>query len=135
MPAPLAIQAELAANPTASPTATDLPPPAAAAAQTPQPVAERQLALPLRNDTILGVCQGIGEEFGVHANWLRVPIAGLVMFNWMAALGIYLALGLALLASRLVYPRRAAIAPPRTLPKETVAVSADNSDQPLSAAA
>jgi phage shock protein PspC (stress-responsive transcriptional regulator) len=99
------------------------------------PVAPRQPALPLRNDTILGVCQGIGEEFGFHANWLRVPIAALVIFNWMAAFGIYFALGLALLAARLIYPRRVAAVPAAAAAKENVAVSADNSEQELSAAA
>jgi phage shock protein PspC (stress-responsive transcriptional regulator) len=95
---------------------------------------ERPLALPLRNDTILGVCQGLGEEFGFSANWLRVPIAALVMFNWVAALGIYFALGLALLVARLVYPHRLA-ATSSAVPQSTAARSADNSDEELSAAA
>jgi phage shock protein C len=75
--------------------------------------AERQLALPLRNDTILGVCEAIGEDFGFHANWLRVALAVTVVFSPYVALAIYGALGLAVLLSRLLYPAPRALAAPR----------------------
>ena len=75
--------------------------------------AERQLALPLRNDTILGVCEAIGEDFGFHANWLRVALAVTVVFSPYVALAIYAALGLAVLLSRLLYPAPRALAAPR----------------------
>jgi phage shock protein PspC (stress-responsive transcriptional regulator) len=96
---------------------------------------EAPLALPLRNDTILGVCQGLGEEFGFHANWLRVPIAGLVMFNWVAAFAIYFALGVALMIARLLYPRRTATAQLTVEVAQPAGRSADNNDEQLSAAA
>lgn len=60
--------------------------------------------LPLRDDTILGVCEAIGEDFGFNANILRVPLAALVLWNPFAAIGIYLALGAVVLASRLLFP-------------------------------
>ena len=67
----------------------------------------------LRNDTIFGVCEAIGEDFGFHANFLRVPLAALVIFSPFAALGLYAALGLAVLAARLLFParRQPAVAP------------------------
>lgn len=68
--------------------------------------------LVLRHDTILGVCEGLGEEFGFNPNFLRVPFAAGVLWNPMAILGIYLALGVALLVSRLLYPKAAASSPP-----------------------
>jgi phage shock protein PspC (stress-responsive transcriptional regulator) len=60
----------------------------------------------LRNDTIFGVCEAIGEDFGFHANFLRVPLAALVIFNPFVALGLYAALGVAVLAARLLFPAR-----------------------------
>lgn len=64
----------------------------------------------LRNDTILGVCEAIGEDFGFHANWLRVPLAALVIFSPFAALGLYAVLAVAVLAARLLFPTRRQLA-------------------------
>ena len=60
--------------------------------------------LPLRSHTILGVCEAIGEDFGFNPNYLRIPLAATVLYSPMwAAIG-YFALGLVVLASRLVFP-------------------------------
>jgi len=64
----------------------------------------KQPALPLRSHTILGVCEGIGEDFGFNPTFLRVPLAAGVLFSPMMAIGAYLALGLVVLASRLLFP-------------------------------
>lgn len=69
---------------------------------------DKQTNLFLRNDTLLGVCEGLGEEFGFHANWLRVPFAAGVLWNPLAIFGIYLALGAALAVARWTYPKRSA---------------------------
>jgi phage shock protein PspC (stress-responsive transcriptional regulator) len=61
-----------------------------------------------RNDTILGVCEAIGQDFGFHPNWLRVALAALVYFNPVAVIGGYLALGLVVAISRWVAPDEAA---------------------------
>lgn len=86
-------------------------PAAAAAPLSEQPAASANVFL--RNDTIFGVCEAIGEDFGFHANFLRVPLAALVIFSPFAALGLYAALGLAVLAARLLFParRRSAASP------------------------
>lgn len=81
----------------------------------------------LRNDTIFGVCEAIGEDFGFHANFLRVPLAALVIFSPFAALGLYVALGVAVLAARLLFPARRQVtsapagraADPRTADNQT----------------
>ena len=88
----------------------------------------------LRNDTILGVCEAIGEDFGFNANWLRIPLAGGVLISPLASFGIYVALGLAVLASRLLFPapRRPSLAHPAAEPHER---TADNCEERLSAAA
>ena len=62
-------------------------------------------ALPLRDDTFLGVCEGIGEDFGISGNWLRLAFAGLLFWNPLAALGGYAAAGALVLFSRLVFPK------------------------------
>lgn len=71
---------------------------------------EIQPALPLRSHTILGVCEGIGEDFGINPLFLRVPLATIVLFSPMLAVGAYLALGLVVLASRLIFPKPKAVA-------------------------
>ena len=66
---------------------------------------ENQPALPLRSHTILGVCEGIGEDFGFNPTLLRVPFAAIVLWSPMMAVGAYLGLGLVVLASRLLFPK------------------------------
>ncbi|MDQ3145185.1 MAG: PspC domain-containing protein [Pseudomonadota bacterium] len=88
-------------------------------------------ALPLRNDTILGVCQGLSEDFGIHANWLRVAFAGTFYFNPFLVLGIYFALGLAVAVSRRIAPDElvAAAAPPASPPMLLEAGLAEDADE------
>lgn len=66
---------------------------------------EQNVALPLRSQTLLGVCEAIGEDFGFNANYLRVPLGAIVVFNVWAAVGAYLALGVIVLASRMLFPK------------------------------
>lgn len=64
-----------------------------------------QVALPLRSHTILGVCEAIGEDFGFNPTFLRIPFAAIVLYSPMIAIGAYLALGVVVLASRLLFPK------------------------------
>ena len=66
---------------------------------------ETNFALPLRSHTILGVCEAIGEDFGFNPIILRVPFAASVLWSPIWAIGAYLALGLVVLASRLLFPK------------------------------
>jgi phage shock protein C len=66
----------------------------------------RATALPLRDHTILGVCEAIGEDFGFNPVFLRVPLAACVLFSVKYSIAAYLALGLIVLASRLIFPQR-----------------------------
>ena len=59
----------------------------------------------LRAHTILGVCEAIGEDFGISPYWLRIPLAASVLLSPMMAIGAYLALGGVVLLSRLLFPR------------------------------
>lgn len=58
----------------------------------------------LRNDTILGVCEAIGREFGFHPNWLRVGLAFALFFAPFAVIGGYVALAIPIALARWIYP-------------------------------
>ena len=64
----------------------------------------------MRDDTFFGVCEAIGEDFGFNANWLRVTLAGLLYWFPLAVISAYAAMGVLVLASRLIAPN------PRTQP-------------------
>lgn len=70
-----------------------------------------QTALPLRDDTFLGVCEAIGEDFGFNANLLRVPLAVALLWSPVVVFSIYGVAAVAVFASRmLVRKPRAAVA-------------------------
>ena len=60
----------------------------------------------LRNDTILGVCEAIGQDFGFNPNWLRIAFCAPVYWNPMLVLGVYLGLGLVVASTRYFFPDR-----------------------------
>ena len=64
------------------------------------------IALPLREHTILGVCEGLGEDFGFNPVLLRIPLAVAVIWSPMIAFGAYFGLGAVVLVSRLLFPNR-----------------------------
>ena len=66
---------------------------------------ENQVALPLRSHTILGICEAIGEDFGFNPVLLRIPFAATVLWSPTWSIAAYLALGLVVLASRLLFPK------------------------------
>jgi phage shock protein PspC (stress-responsive transcriptional regulator) len=70
----------------------------------------------LRNDTMLGVCQGLGEDFGFNPIWLRIAFGATLLINPVAVVGTYLGLGVLVATSRLVFPR-----PRRADPASTIA--------------
>ena len=71
-----------------------------------------QVALPLRSHRILGVCEAIGEDFGFNPVFLRIPFAASVIYSPLLAIGAYLALGLAVLGSRMLFPRKPQVEQP-----------------------
>ena len=58
-----------------------------------------------RDDTFLGVCQALGEDFGFNPVFLRIAFAAPLIFAPMLVIEIYLGLGLVVLVSRLLAPR------------------------------
>lgn len=59
-----------------------------------------------RDDTLLGVCEALGEDFGFNPLWLRVSLAVGLLWNPMAMAGIYLGLGALVAVTRWLVPTR-----------------------------
>lgn len=88
--------------------------------------------LPLRAHTILGVCEALGEDFGINPLWFRVPFGASVLISPLWAVVGYLALGIVVLGSRLIAPNS------RTLSatiQETVPANSANDETKLPLAA
>jgi phage shock protein C len=73
----------------------------------------------LRNDTILGVCEAIGRDFGFHPNWLRAGLAVALFFAPFAVIGGYVALAVPVAFARWMYPARSAAQVEQLKPTET----------------
>ena len=87
---------------------------------------ERKVALPLRNDTFLGVCEAIGGDLGFNPNWLRVAFGFLILFNPMVALAAYLSLGIFVAVAHWLFP--AAASKPAAVKAAQVDAADDNDD-------
>jgi phage shock protein PspC (stress-responsive transcriptional regulator) len=110
-----------------------LAPKDAAARDTQPAVHEHQPALPFRGDTMLGVCEGIGQDLGFNPIYLRLVFASLFYFDPMMVVGSYLALGAGLALARWLYPVPAAPVAPAA--DDAAAPTADNEDSERSLAA
>lgn len=64
-----------------------------------------------RPDTMLGICEAVGRDLGFAPNILRLALGISVMFNPLLVLAIYAALGVAVFATRMLWPSRAAATP------------------------
>ena len=64
--------------------------------------------LPLRSDTILGVCEAIGQDFGFNPIYLRLAFIAPLFFAPTAGLAAYLGLGVIVAATRYFAPNKPA---------------------------
>jgi phage shock protein C len=89
--------------------------------------AQANTNLVFRNDTILGVCEAIGHDFGFNPNWLRVAFCAPIYWNPGLVIGAYLALGVLVAATRFAFPDRhadtLAAAPAQLVEIDTTATS------------
>jgi len=69
---------------------------------------ENSVPVTLRSHTILGVCEAIGEDFGFNPVFLRIPFAASVLISPTYAIGAYLLLGVIVLLSRVLSPKKSA---------------------------
>ena len=89
-----------------------------------------------RDDTFLGVCEAIGEDFGIHANWLRLGLAVALFFSPAAVIGGYFAAGILVALSRWIAPNPAMPdAQPETAPAEPAEARAEVQPAPVPLAA
>ena len=65
----------------------------------------------LRGDTILGVCEAIGQDFGFNPNWLRVALAVGIFFAPLAVIVGYVALSVPIAIARWAFPARRSASP------------------------
>ena len=86
----------------------------------------------LRNDTILGVCEAIGRDFGFHPNWLRMGLAVALFFAPFVVIGGYVALALPVAFARWMFPVRSPASPIATAgPVEATTEGAQGEDQQM----
>lgn len=98
-------------------------------------MASEKTNLFLRNDTIFGVCEGLGEDLGLNPNLLRVPLGTMIIFAPMWAVGIYAVLGIVVLASRLLFPDRRVAAQAAPVSAEPAREAAEQDTHELAEAA
>ena len=63
-----------------------------------------QPSLLSRSDTLLGACEGLGEDFGFNPQYLRVALAALLFWSPLASVGAYALIAAAVLLSRWLFP-------------------------------
>ncbi|GAO39338.1 hypothetical protein SCH01S_29_00260 [Sphingomonas changbaiensis NBRC 104936] len=76
-----------------------------------------------REDTLLGVCAALGEDFGFNPTWLRIVFASLLLWNPTVVLSTYFGLFALVVASRLAFPNPRRAEQPQT---EAAAPAHDN---------
>jgi phage shock protein C len=76
-----------------------------------------QPSLLAREDTLLGICEGLGEDFGFNPLYLRLVLALLVLVYPAAAIGAYLGGGALVVLTRWFVPN-----PRIEIPREPEAV-------------
>jgi phage shock protein PspC (stress-responsive transcriptional regulator) len=66
-----------------------------------------------RNDTMLGVCEALGQDFGFNPQFLRAALAVLLIPFPVQVIASYITAGIVVAIARFVFPvpRRAAAAP------------------------
>ncbi|MGK6323442.1 PspC domain-containing protein [Sphingomonas sp. DT-51] len=89
---------------------------------------------PAPRDNLCGVCAAVGEDLGFNPLWLRAAFAGALLFSLEAVLATYAALGMVVLASRLLFPDRKR-ATPKAEPTQLPVVSEARQEEPLRRAA
>ena len=83
------------------PTALTAPAPLAT---TPAPALTAKTPIFDRPETILGVCEALGDDFGISGNWFRAALFPLILWQPLWTVVGYLTLALAVLAARLIFP-------------------------------
>ena len=96
---------------------------------------ERQPALPFRGDTLLGVCEAMGQDLRINPIWLRTIFATLLLWNPEVVVIAYLALGVVVAVTRWLIPdRQAAVSAQEPAKAEAMVEESQNREEELLAA-
>lgn len=96
---------------------------------------DRKPNLFTRHDTIFGVCEGLGEDLGIHPNILRLAFPLLLFVNPLATVAGYAVLGVVVFTSRMLFPvPRAASAQPAPAEQDAERLAGNDAEaMPLAA--
>ena len=88
-----------------------------------------------RHDTFFGICEAVGQDFGFNPLWLRLAFIAPLFFFPVQTFSAYFALGVIVLASRLLFPSKAAAAatPALTTAEPTAATATKTEEFALAA--
>ena len=89
----------------------------------------------LRNDTILGVCQAIGDDLGFNPNYLRIALILPLFWFPVQMIVAYVLLGVAVMISRFAFPVAKRNAAVEAEPAAPLLGDAANSDTDVARAA
>lgn len=78
----------------------------------------------MRDDTFLGVCQALGEDFRIPPNLLRLAIAPAIIWSPLMTLAIYVAAAVVIAVTRWIVPNPATTSVAVSAPAE-VSVAAN----------
>lgn len=76
---------------------------------------EAEIEESTRPDKLFGICEAVGEQLGFNPIYLRIALIGLLFFGPLYMVGTYVALGIVVGISHLLFPKPAAIAETRTV--------------------
>lgn len=57
-----------------------------------------------RDDTLFGICEGLGQDLGINPLWIRLAFMPVFFIFPMPTIAAYLAIGLLVLLSRTIFP-------------------------------
>jgi len=77
-----------------------------------------------RDDTFLGVCEALGEDFRISPLLLRLGMTGFLFFSPVAAIATYLGAGILVGLSRWIAPNPR-VAPPAAAEPEALPAEAE----------
>jgi len=66
---------------------------------------EQSVEIKSNPDSLFGVCQSVGEDFGFNPFFLRLAFLGLGFFSIPVTIGAYALLGIGVAASRWLFPK------------------------------
>ena len=70
-----------------------------------QTTSEQTVEVKSNPDSLFGVCQSVGEDFGFNPFFLRLAFLGLGFFSIPASVAAYVLLGIGVAASRWLFPK------------------------------